>query len=92
MYSLFPFNSTGCVLFGKYVLDVITDFAYYTPVPIANTVTQEEVEERSLTISLPEELWKRAKKGAIDADIPVKQLVELALEQWLSVQEAANAR
>ena len=46
----------------------------------------EEVRE-STSIKIKPSVWKEAKKGAIDHDKTVSELVEEAIEQWMKVNK-----
>ena len=42
-----------------------------------------EVKRYSTSIKIDPELWKEAKKTAIDADITLSELVEEAIREWI---------
>jgi len=42
-----------------------------------------EVKRYSTSIKIDPELWKEAKKAAIDADITLSELVEEAIREWI---------
>ncbi len=44
------------------------------------------------SIKVDEELWKRAKKRAIDEEITLQRLLNLAVEDWLKKKGVADSR
>jgi len=44
------------------------------------------------SIKVDEDLWKRAKKRAIDEEITLQQLLNLAVEEWLKKKGTVDYR
>lgn len=44
------------------------------------------------SIKVDEELWKKAKKRAIDEEITLQQLLNMAVEDWLKKKGATDSR
>ncbi len=46
-----------------------------------------DVKRETTSIKIDPSLWKEAKKDAIDRDIDLSQLVEIALKTWLEDED-----
>ena len=46
-----------------------------------------EVKRETTSIKIDPSVWKEAKKDAIDRDIDLSQLVEIALKTWLEDED-----
>jgi len=44
------------------------------------------------SIKVDEELWKKAKKRAVDEEITLQQLLNMAVEDWLKKKGSADNR
>ena len=52
-------------------------------------MTEKKKVARTVTsIKIDPQVWKEAKKSAIDHDLDVSELVEKALDHWINVESA----
>ena len=52
----------------------------------------EHTKRETTSIKIDPDLWKEAKKDAIDKDIDVSQLVELAIKTWLEDEDPKKVK